>query len=128
MREAYPTEFVNALSAAGYLAALIREEYGGAGLPLPAMVNHNSTEMFFDGARVPAENLIVEEGKGFKYILGIPADLRFSILSAAGRPTADSARSRKRPLAGLLDHLVGAHQERLRDCEAQGLGGLAVDE
>ncbi len=37
--------------------------------PLKAMVNHNSTEVFFDGARVPAENLIGEEGKGFKYIL-----------------------------------------------------------
>ncbi len=37
--------------------------------PLPAMVNHNATEVFFDGARVPAENLIGEEGKGFKYIL-----------------------------------------------------------
>jgi acyl-CoA dehydrogenase len=33
---AYPTEFVNALSAAGYLAALIPEAYGGAGLPLSA--------------------------------------------------------------------------------------------
>ena len=33
-REAYPTEFVNALTQAGYLAALIPEEYGGAGLPL----------------------------------------------------------------------------------------------
>ena len=37
--------------------------------PIKAMVNHNSTEVFFDGARVPAENLIGEEGKGFKYIL-----------------------------------------------------------
>ena len=37
--------------------------------PLPAMVNHNATEVFFDGAIVPAENLIGEEGKGFKYIL-----------------------------------------------------------
>ena len=35
-REAYPTEFVNALTQAGYLAALIPEEYGGAGLPLRA--------------------------------------------------------------------------------------------
>ncbi len=33
---AYPTTFVNALTEAGYLAALIPEEYGGAGLPLPA--------------------------------------------------------------------------------------------
>lgn len=33
---AYPTEFVNALTEAGYLAALIPEEYGGAGLPISA--------------------------------------------------------------------------------------------
>src|ERR1700744_4805876 len=32
----YPTEFVNALTEAGYLAALIPEEYGGSGLPLAA--------------------------------------------------------------------------------------------
>ena len=30
----YPTEFIEALTAAGYLAALIPEEYGGAGLPV----------------------------------------------------------------------------------------------
>src|SRR3546814_18012425 len=33
---AYPSEFVAALGKAGYLAALIPEEYGGAGLPLSA--------------------------------------------------------------------------------------------
>ncbi len=32
----YPTAFVNALTEAGYLAALIPEEYGGSGLPLSA--------------------------------------------------------------------------------------------
>ncbi len=36
MARAYPTEFVTALGEAGYLAALIPEEYGGAGLPLSA--------------------------------------------------------------------------------------------
>jgi len=34
--EGYPTEFVKALTGAGYLGALIPEEYGGAGLPLRA--------------------------------------------------------------------------------------------
>ena len=33
---AYPTEFVDALGNAGYLAALIPEDYGGAGLPISA--------------------------------------------------------------------------------------------
>ena len=33
---AYPTEFVDALTNAGWLAALIPEEFGGAGLPLSA--------------------------------------------------------------------------------------------
>ncbi|MDX5361639.1 MAG: acyl-CoA/acyl-ACP dehydrogenase [Alphaproteobacteria bacterium] len=35
-KRAYPTEFVKAISDAGYLAALIPEEYGGSGLPLKA--------------------------------------------------------------------------------------------
>src|SRR5690242_8143463 len=35
-QSAYPTEFVQALTRAGYLGALIPEEYGGAGLPLRA--------------------------------------------------------------------------------------------
>lgn len=37
--------------------------------PLPAMINHHATEVFFDGAMVPAANLIGEEGKGFRYII-----------------------------------------------------------
>ena len=37
--------------------------------PIRAMMNHGSTEVFFDNLRVPAENLIGEEGKGFRYIL-----------------------------------------------------------
>lgn len=36
---------------------------------LEAMMNHNTTEIFFDNLRVPVENLIGPEGKGFKCIL-----------------------------------------------------------
>jgi acyl-CoA dehydrogenase len=37
--------------------------------PLKAMINHNTTEVFIDGLEVPEENLIGEEGRGFRYIL-----------------------------------------------------------
>ena len=37
--------------------------------PIRTMMNHATTEIFFDGARIPASSLIGEEGKGFRYIL-----------------------------------------------------------
>ncbi len=37
--------------------------------PIRNMVNHETNELFFDNLRIPAENLIGEEGKGFRYIL-----------------------------------------------------------
>ncbi len=37
--------------------------------PIRTMMNHSSTELFFDNMKVPAANLIGEEGKGFSYIL-----------------------------------------------------------
>jgi len=37
--------------------------------PIRTMMNHATTEVFFDNLKVPAENLIGEEGKGFRYIL-----------------------------------------------------------
>jgi acyl-CoA dehydrogenase len=37
--------------------------------PILNMVNHETNELFFDNLEIPVENLIGEEGKGFKYIL-----------------------------------------------------------
>jgi acyl-CoA dehydrogenase len=37
--------------------------------PIANMVNHETNELFFENLEIPAENLIGEEGKGFKYIL-----------------------------------------------------------
>jgi acyl-CoA dehydrogenase len=38
-------------------------------VPIETMLNHNTNEVFIDGLEVPAENLIGEEGMGFRYIL-----------------------------------------------------------
>jgi acyl-CoA dehydrogenase len=51
--------------------------------PLPAMINHNTTEVFFDSLRVPAENLIGQEGQGFRYILDSMNAERILIASEA---------------------------------------------
>ncbi len=42
---------------------------GMAVRPILNMVNHETNELFFDNLEIPVENLIGEEGKGFKYIL-----------------------------------------------------------
>src|SRR5499427_5630600 len=47
-------------------------ETSGHGLtirPIRTMMNHATTEVFFDGVEVPADNLIGEEGQGFRYLL-----------------------------------------------------------
>jgi alkylation response protein AidB-like acyl-CoA dehydrogenase len=37
--------------------------------PIRTMMNHSTTEVFFDDLRVPAQNLIGREGEGFRYLL-----------------------------------------------------------
>ena len=69
--------------------------------PIEAMINHNTTEVFFDNLRVPAENLVGEEGKGFRYILdGMNAERVLVASEAVGdgrwfvRKAAEYARER----------------------------------
>ncbi|MET0191776.1 MAG: acyl-CoA dehydrogenase family protein [Hyphomicrobiaceae bacterium] len=50
---------------------------------IDAMINHNTCEVFFDNLEVPAENLIGEEGKGFKYIVDSMNAERILIASEA---------------------------------------------
>ena len=79
-------------------------ESRGRGLeirPIQAMINHNTTEVFFDNLRVPAENLVGEEGKGFRYILdGMNAERVLVASEAVGdgrwfvRKAAEYARER----------------------------------
>ena len=37
--------------------------------PIRTMMNHSSTQLFFDDMRIPAKSLVGEEGRGFRYIL-----------------------------------------------------------
>ena len=69
--------------------------------PIDAMINHNSTEVFFDNLRIPADSLIGEEGKGFRYILdGMNAERVLVASEAIGdgkffiRKSIDYANSR----------------------------------
>jgi acyl-CoA dehydrogenase len=43
--------------------------HGLAVRPIANMVNHETNELFFENLEIPAENLIGEEGRGFRYIL-----------------------------------------------------------
>ncbi len=52
------------------LRQIKRDIRGGISVrPIPNMVNHETNEVFFDDLEIPADNLIGEEGKGFRYIL-----------------------------------------------------------
>jgi acyl-CoA dehydrogenase len=45
------------------------EKSGMTVRPIPNMVNHETNELFFENLEIPEENLIGQEGQGFKYIL-----------------------------------------------------------
>lgn len=80
--------------------------------PIESMINHHSCELFFDDLRVPAENLLGEEGEGFKVILdGMNAE---RILIAAecvgdGRYFIDKASAYARERV-VFDRPIGQNQ------------------
>ena len=47
----------------------LAEQSGMTVRPIPNMVNHETNELFFENLEIPAENLIGQEGQGFRYIL-----------------------------------------------------------
>ena len=123
--------------------------------PIRTMMNHATTELFFDDLRVPAENLIGEEGQGFRYILsGMNAeriliaaecigDAKWFIAKAAGyakerivfgRPIGQNqgvqfpiARAYAQMRAAeLMVREAAARYEAGRDCGARGQYGEAA--
>ncbi|HLC41962.1 MAG TPA: acyl-CoA dehydrogenase family protein [Methylomirabilota bacterium] len=80
--------------------------------PLDLMINHHTTALFFDDVEIPAENLIGEEGMGFRYIIDGWNAERILIAAEAigdGRWFVDRAvayaRDRK-----VFDRPIGANQ------------------
>ena len=61
-KEAYPTEFVAELTQAGFLGALIPEEYGGSGLPLRAAA------VILE--EINASGCVASQGHAQMYIMG----------------------------------------------------------
>ncbi len=86
------------------LSTFIVDMRGARGLtirPIRTMMNHNSCEVFFDNLEVPAENLVGEEGKGFRTILdGMNAERLLIASETIGdakwftRKSTDYAKSR----------------------------------
>ena len=51
--------------------------------PIRTMINHATTEIFFDNLRIPADSLVGEEGKGFSYAMAGLDGGRINIAAAA---------------------------------------------
>ncbi len=82
--------------------------------PIRNMVNHETNEVFFDDFEVPAENLIGEEGKGFRYILdGMNAERILIAAECIGDGSGSSTKRRR--YAGervVFDRPIGAEPGR----------------
>jgi acyl-CoA dehydrogenase len=67
-----PLEHVKKRTGGLSMLLVDMREAVGRGLtirPIRTMMNHSTTELFFDGLKVPVENLVGEEGQGFRYLL-----------------------------------------------------------
>jgi len=80
--------------------------------PIRTMMNHNTTEIFFSDMRIPADALIGEEGKGFRYILtGMNAERLLIAAECVGdakwfiRRAVDYANERR-----VFDREIGRNQ------------------
>ncbi|MFY7836577.1 MAG: acyl-CoA dehydrogenase family protein [Novosphingobium sp.] len=80
--------------------------------PIRTMMNHATTEVFFDNMRIPAANLLGEEGKGFRYILsGMNAERVLIAAECVGdakwftQRSVDYARERQ-----VFGRAIGANQ------------------
>lgn len=80
--------------------------------PLKTMVNHHATEVFFDDLEIPADALVGEEGKGFRYILdGMNAERVLTAAEAIGstkwfiRTATQYAKERR-----VFDRAIGQNQ------------------
>ncbi|MFN3469717.1 MAG: acyl-CoA dehydrogenase family protein [Novosphingobium sp.] len=80
--------------------------------PIRTMMNHATTEVFFDNMRIPAANLLGEEGKGFRYILsGMNAERVLIAAECVGdakwftRRSVDYAKARQ-----VFGRAIGANQ------------------
>ena len=80
--------------------------------PIRSMMNHNSCEVFFDNMEIPADSLVGEEGKGFRYILsGMNAERILIAAECVGDAkwfTEKSASYAKERV--VFDRLIGQNQ------------------
>ena len=80
--------------------------------PIRNMVNHETNEVFFDNLEIPAENLIGEEGQGFRYILdGLNAERTLIAAECIGDAYWFIDRARKYAASReVLGRPIGQHQ------------------
>ncbi len=83
--------------------------------PIRTMINHATTELFFDDMEVPVANLVGVEGQGFRYILdGMNAEQVLIALRMYRRRQVRPARQRPRPTPSWLQGVRPGPSARTR--------------